>query len=68
MPLLTVRLPLANVKTLDTVLKAKSVLTHALVDGNGNILSVTTTGAGQNEREQVEELLDGVDVNTGRWG
>lgn len=48
--------------------KGKGVLTHALVDGNGNILSVTTTGAGQSEREQVEELLDGIDVNTGRRG
>ncbi len=43
-------------------------MTHALVDGNGNILSVTTTGAGHSEREQVEELLDGIDVNTGRRG
>ena len=48
--------------------KGKGVLTHALVDGNGNILSVTTTGAGHSEREQVEELLDGIDVNTGRRG
>ncbi len=48
--------------------KGKGVLTHALVDGNGNVLSVTTTGAGQSEREQVEELLDGIDVNTGRRG
>jgi transposase len=48
--------------------KGKGVLTHALVDGNGNILSVTTTGAGQSEREQVEELLDCIDVNTGRRG
>jgi len=48
--------------------KGKGVLTHALVDGNGNVLSVTTTGAGQSEREQVEELLDGIDVDTGRRG
>ena len=48
--------------------KGKGVLTHALVDGNGNILSVTTTGAGQSERDQVEVLLDGIDVNTGRRG
>jgi hypothetical protein len=31
-------------------------------------LSVTTTGAGQSEREQVEELLDCIDANTGRRG
>lgn len=48
--------------------KGKGVLTHALVDGNGNVLSVTTTGAGQSEREQVEILLDGIDLKTGRRG
>jgi len=48
--------------------KGKGVLTHALVDGNGLPLAVTSTGASGNEREQVEPLLDGVALETGKKG
>jgi len=48
--------------------KGKGVLTHALVDGNGLPLAVTTTGASGNEREQVEPLLDAVALETGKKG
>ena len=33
---------------------------HLLIDGLGNPLSITTTGAGGDERKQVEKLLDQV--------
>lgn len=37
--------------------KGKGSLLHLLIDGVGNPLSITTTGANGNEREQVELLL-----------
>lgn len=48
--------------------KGKGLTVHALVDGNSMPLSVTSTGASGNEREQVEALLDAVDVQTGQVG
>ena len=48
--------------------KGKGVTLHALVDGNGNPLSVISTGAAAGEREQVEPLLNSVHVLTGAPG
>ena len=48
--------------------KGKGVTTHALVDGNGNPLAITFTGASGDEREQVEPLLDSVILETGKKG
>jgi transposase len=48
--------------------KGKGLTVHALADGNGMPLSVTSTGASGSEREQVEVLLDAVDIRTGKVG
>lgn len=37
--------------------KGKGSLIHLLVDGNGEPLAITTTGANGNERSEVEKLL-----------
>ena len=37
--------------------KGKGTLFYLLIDGCGNPLAITTTGANGNEREQVEHLL-----------
>lgn len=48
--------------------KGKGVTTHALVDGNGRPLSFTCTGASGSERDEIEPLLNGIIVETGRKG
>ncbi|MBF0502252.1 MAG: IS5 family transposase [Candidatus Riflebacteria bacterium] len=48
--------------------KGKGVTTHAIVDGNGRPLAVTSTGAAGSERDEVEPLLNGIIVDTGRKG
>ena len=48
--------------------KGKGLTVHALVDGNGMPLSMTSTPASGSERNQIEVLLDAVDVRTGRVG
>lgn len=48
--------------------KGKGLTIHALVDGNGMPLSVTSTGASGSEREQTEILSDAIDIRTGRVG
>ncbi len=40
--------------------KGKGLTVHTLVDGNSMPLSVTSTGASENEKEQVEVLLDAI--------
>lgn len=41
--------------------KGKGTLLHLLIDGVGNPLAITTTGANGDERQQVEKLLDQAD-------
>lgn len=48
--------------------KGKGVTIHAMVDGNGNPLSVISTGADESERSQVEPLIDNAEVRTGKVG
>lgn len=48
--------------------KGKGVTLHCLIDGNGMPLAVTSTGAAGSEQDQVEELLDRVNVQTGKTG
>ena len=48
--------------------KGKGVTSHALVDGNGNPLAITSTGSSGDEREQVEPLLDSIKLITGKQG
>src|SRR5215210_4831392 len=38
--------------------KGKGMTTHLLVDGNGNPLSFEVTSANEDERKQVEKLID----------
>ena len=45
--------------------KGKGVTTHLLVEGNGMPLSITVTGAGGNEREQVSCLFAKIHVYHG---
>jgi len=42
--------------------KGKGSLLHLLIDGSGNPLAITTTGANGDERQEVEKLLGRVDV------
>jgi len=48
--------------------KGKGLTIHALVDGNSMPLSVTSTGASGNEREQAETLPDTINILTGQVG
>jgi transposase len=41
--------------------KGKGSLLHLLIDGTGNPLAITTTGANGDERQEVEKLLDRLD-------
>ncbi len=55
-------------ESVDRGFKGKGVTIHALVDGKGNPIAVTCTGASGDERAQVDPLLDSVDVKTGMKG
>jgi transposase len=48
--------------------KGKGITIHAIVDGNGMPVSMTSTGAAGDERAQVENLLDDINVQTGNVG
>jgi len=48
--------------------KGKGVTIHALVDRNGNPLSVISTGAAESERAQIDPLIDQIEVLTGKTG
>lgn len=48
--------------------KGKGILIHLLVDAEGMPLSAVTTAANEDERKQVEPLLDQIEVKTGRAG
>jgi transposase len=48
--------------------KGKGVTVHALVDNNGNPLSVISTGAAEGERAQIEPLIEQAKVLTGKPG
>ncbi|EKD93348.1 MAG: hypothetical protein ACD_28C00166G0001 [uncultured bacterium] len=55
-------------ESVDYGFKGKGVTTHALVDGNGNPLSVTSTGSSGSERDEIEPLLNEIILETGRKG
>ena len=48
--------------------KGKGITVHALVDNNGNPLSVISTGAAEGERAQIEPLIEQAKVLTGKPG
>jgi len=48
--------------------KGKGLTVHLLVDGNGMPLSANSGGASGSERAQAENLLDSIDIRTGRVG
>ena len=48
--------------------KGKGLTLHALVDGNGMPFIIISTSAADDEREQVEILLDAVSVRNGKVG
>jgi len=48
--------------------KGKGVTIHAPVDGNGNPLSVISTGAAGSGRSQIDPLTDNAAVRTGKVG
>ena len=48
--------------------KGKGVLIHLIVDAEGMPLSACSTPANADERKQVQSLLDGIEITTGRPG
>ncbi len=48
--------------------KGKGVTIHGVVEGNGMPLNATQTGANGDERQQVDPLLNGICVKTGKRG
>ena len=48
--------------------KGKGILIHTLTDGNGMLLSNSTTAANGSEREQVMPLIDRILVKTNSPG